>query len=266
MELLIQNRAEGVVILPTHQGAAAHLQRLRDVGIAAVLVGSDQHPEIPVDRVWVDNAAGAYELTQHLIEHGHRHIGAIHGPPISNAEGRALGFARALSEAGLAPEAAPAVWSDWSTFGGYRAAYQLLGDPENRPTALFVANNSMVVGTLVACRELGLRVPDDVALVNFDDIEVAAQVDPFLTVAADPIKEIGEAAIGLLLDRIDGRSGPEPRGVILPTRCILRRSCGCRGEPNGRAMDFALQAGAFGRTIDQSKSRAAIAQEERTQS
>jgi DNA-binding LacI/PurR family transcriptional regulator len=226
VDLLIQHRADGAVVLPNGD-RVEQLERLRAAGVRLVIVGSDDCPGFPADRVWVDNAGGAYELTRHLLDHGHRRVAAIHGPRRGNGPARTAGFARALAEASLAPDEAPAVHADWTAFGGYRAAYELLADPDERPTALFVANNNMALGALAACRELGLAIPDDVALVNFDDIEVAAQVDPFLTVAADPVLQLGQQAVALLADRIAGRGGPAPRTVILPTRCIVRRSCGC---------------------------------------
>jgi DNA-binding LacI/PurR family transcriptional regulator len=228
-DLLIENRVEGAIVHPNGAGTA-QLDRLRAAGIPLVLLGTDDCPGFAADRVWVDNAGGAYELTRHLLDHGHRRVGAIHGPRKSNGPARAAGFDRALREAGLAPEEAPIVHADWTAFGGYRAAYTLLADSDRRPTALFVANNNMVLGALVACRELGLHVPDDLAVANFDDIEIAAQVDPFLTVVADPVPELGKAAVEALIDRIEDRRDSRPRTVTLATRLVIRRSCGCSGD------------------------------------
>ncbi len=95
-----------------------------------------------------------------------------------------------------------------------------------RPTAIFAANNFIAIGALQALREVGLRVPEDMALVCMDDIPHVSEIDPFLTVAAQPAYEIGATAARLLIERLTARRNLRPREVVLPTTLIIRRSCG----------------------------------------
>ena len=108
---------------------------------------------------------------------------------------------------------------------GWQLTRDLLGIPRP-PTALFCTNNVLAVGALLALRQARQRVPEDIALVCFDDIELASLMDPFLTVAVQPAFEMGKRATTLLLDRLTGRRGPTQVREVLPVRLIIRRSCG----------------------------------------
>jgi LacI family transcriptional regulator len=189
-----------------------------------VLIGS--HPYFQ-DLTWVDgaNAEGAHMAVTHLIKLGHRRIATITGPlEMAVAMDRRDGYKRALLEAGLGVHPALIVAGDFTQESGYRAMLQLLG-LDQRPTAVFVASDSMAVGTLRAIREAGLSVPGDIALVSFDDLPVASFADPPLTTVHQPVPELGARAVELLIERIK-QPDLAPANVRLATSLVIRKSCG----------------------------------------
>ena len=118
---------------------------------------------------------------------------------------------------------------DFKREGGRRTAHQLLAlSPEQRPSAVVASNNFMGVGLIEALREARLKVPDDIAVVCIDDIDLASALDPFLTVAAQPARTFGTVATQLLIERLEGSAGISPRKVVLPPELIVRVSCGTR--------------------------------------
>jgi LacI family transcriptional regulator len=167
-------------------------------------------------------------LVAHLIAHGHKRIGFVAGPSgFSTARERTEGYKAALRAAGLpyddallAPASASAEAADLST--------RKLFDLPDPPTALATGNNLTTIGAMHALRELGLRVPTDIALVGFDDFEWADYFEPRLTVIAQPCQEIGRDATALLIERIAAMDGKR-RTIRLKPRLVVRTSCGCRG-------------------------------------
>ncbi|MBN2002073.1 MAG: LacI family DNA-binding transcriptional regulator [Anaerolineae bacterium] len=182
----------------------------------------------PVDTqhfsyVDVDNVTGAYQATLHLIQRGYKRIGTITGALNTTAAlDRLTGYRRALQERGHTPEEALIVEGDFTETGGYYAMQRLL--PQH-PDALFVASDTMALGALRALREAGLRVPDDVALVGFDDLPPAMQANPPLTTIRQPVLGFGAKAVEMLLDIVE--NGPEPpRRVVFGVELVVRKSCG----------------------------------------
>jgi LacI family transcriptional regulator len=187
-----------------------------------------------VDVVYSDSEGGAYQLIRHLLSLGHRRIAVLSGPrDISTAEDRVTGYCKALIEAGLE------VWADWVRYGefnqesGYEMAQQVLATLP-RPTALFAANNFIAIGALRALRQAGLRVPEDLSVVAFDDLTSGLVIEPFLTVADQPAYEMGRQATELLLARLSGSATNGYREIVLPTQLAVRRSsspCESSGQP-----------------------------------
>ena len=183
--------------------------------------------EIPgVDQVTVDDGAGARAATQHLLARGARRVAMITGPAGTSRD-RVKGYADALTAAGLTYDPALTREGGWLRDGGREAMHSLMA-LEPRPDAVFCANDLMAIGAMDAARELGLRIPDDVALAGFDDIEAAALLTPPLTTVINPAYEIGEAAGRMILDRMVTGRGAVPEGasrrVVLPCRIAERRS------------------------------------------
>jgi len=199
------------------------ITHLHETHYPFVLVG--RHPryhEIP--SVDVDNRAAAQSAVVHLLQHGYRRIAFIGGlPNMIAAIDRYGGYVTGLQEAGVLPDPALAVHGHFTQAGGYAAMQTLL---TQRPDAVCVASDTMALGALHAARDAGCRVPEDLAIIGFDNIPAAAGVQPSLTTVAQPIAELGREAIRILLERITQPDYPAIH-LRLPTHLILRRSCGC---------------------------------------
>ncbi len=218
---LLQRQIDGLLLIPA--GSCADAAALcREQGVPLVVV--DRRPETAgVDVVRADSEAGALGLGRLLAALGHRRMAALTGPSsVPTATDRLVGFSRALAEARLP---APQVRQGAFTIDSGHEMTLALMEAEPRPTAIFAANNFIAIGVLHALEELGLRVPDDVAVVGFDDLPQAMVTFPFLTVAAQPAVEIGRRAVALLLERTADPNG-ETREVVLPTELVIRRSSG----------------------------------------
>lgn len=218
LDILISRRVDGVLIASS-PGNDHHLDMLQQHGIPVVLVDRTVE-DIDADVVRGDTFTGGLHLTNHLIEQKFKDIALVGGwPGVSSLEERQAGYRLAMKEAGLTPHVYP---GRTDRKNGEEITEQLI--QENKlPQAIIAANNYVGVGALIALRRHGLRVPNDVALACFDDIEIAAQIDPFLTVVAQPAYEMGTIAMDLLLDRMQGFAGPT-RERVLPTEMIVRRS------------------------------------------
>ncbi len=198
------------------------IARLLEKNVPLVVAGRPAQ-EIPVSYIDVDNVAGAYQAVSHLIRLGHTRIGTITGALNTTAAlDRRTGYEQALREHGLPLEDALVAPGNFNESSGYQAMQQLL---PHRPTAIFVASDVMVFGALRALSEAGLRVPEDMALVGYDDLPPAANAAPPLTTVHQPVLRFGEQAVEILLDILENGSVP-PRRVILDTELIIRDSCG----------------------------------------
>jgi DNA-binding LacI/PurR family transcriptional regulator len=219
IEILSSERVAGVIILPTGIDCCAPLFNLRMpvVMMDRVVAGFD------TDTVVVENVSGAFAATQHLVELGHKRIGLVGAPSgISVGSERQQGYARALAAHGIATGETLIRIGNFKETGGYQAARELL-DLNPRPTALFVANNLMTLGALVAIRERGLRIPEDISIIGFDDMPWANLLQPPLTAIAQPTYELGQRAAQLLLARLQDRTKPLVH-ECLETRLVVRGS------------------------------------------
>ena len=220
--MLLQRQVDGLLIVSAGSGAET-VRLCRDRGVPLVVV--DRRPLTPdVDVVRADSEGGALELGRLLVGLGHRRLAVLTGPAsVPTALDRATGFSRAIvEEAGLpAPLVLHGAFSIDSGQAMTRAAMRRVPPP----TALFAANTFIAIGVLHALEELGLRVPDDVAVVGFDDLPQAMVTFPFLTVASQPAFEMGRRSVAVLLDRMARPDGPT-QDVVLPTELVIRRSSG----------------------------------------
>ncbi|MFT4040777.1 MAG: LacI family DNA-binding transcriptional regulator [Thermomicrobiales bacterium] len=225
VDLMTSSRVEGVILAPAGASHQA-LDVLAAHKVPAVLIDRSV-PGYDGDIVRGDSITGARDLTRHLLALGHTRIALINGhPDTSVAQERADGFRQALAEMTLTPDDGLISFGAWFADDAERRTGALLDAP-NPPTALLAANSFMAIGALRALRQRELRVPEDVALVCFDDIEDAAAINPFLTALAQPAYAMGEAAMRFLLDRIAGVYTGAGRAVVLPSHSLLvRRSCG----------------------------------------
>ncbi|MEU2127292.1 LacI family DNA-binding transcriptional regulator [Streptomyces sp. NPDC018352] len=182
-----------------------------------------------LDHIVVANADGERELARHLIEdHGLRRLAFVGGEVESpDAEARFLGFRQACRDAGLPVPDAPDLRAEMMTQAeGARATEALLDRGGERPQGVLFANDQMAVGALRALERRGVRVPEDIAVTGFDGIPLSRIVRPPLTTVRQPIRQLGEQAVELLVQRL-GNSGSEPVSLMLPVSLIRRASCGC---------------------------------------
>jgi LacI family transcriptional regulator len=232
LRILMGRQVDGVLLVPAGNSAEP-FRLLRSQKIPVVVL--DRRVQVrQVDEVRCDSEAGAYALVRHLIGLGHRRIAAITGRrTIATAVDRVAGYERALTDAGITHDPELIRSDSFSLSGGHRRMQEILAIAP-RPTAVFAANNFIAFGALQALREAGLRVPDDMSLVTFDDLPEGWQEEPFLTVLAQPAYEIGRQAAELLFERLEGPARPARRVIILPGELIVRRSSGPVPSPGPR--------------------------------
>lgn len=219
----MRGRVDGLIVMWPEMDAETALRNL-PAGFPLVLLSAPLDPD-GFDVITVANYEGAYAMVCHLLDLGHRRIGMIKGiEGNADAAERLRGYRAALVTAGLA-SAALEVAGDFGEESGFHAAGELLRR-EDRPTAIFAANDTMAIGALSALRGAGLQVPDDVALAGFDDIPLARYLDPPLSSVHVDISALGERATLRLLDAVRDKDKHEHRAETLPTTLVLRRSCG----------------------------------------
>ncbi len=224
LETLRGHMPQGLIIVPTPR-TKEHLKLV------------DNLPTIELDRasgvkdahtVMVDNAGGARMAVQHLTSLGHRRIGMIVGRlNISTAVERLQGYKEALEDAGILFADELVLPGNHREEDGCIAAHTLLSRPKHeRPTALFVGNNEMTVGAVLAIRELGLNIPEDISIVGFDDSRWAKLLQPAITVIAQPAYELGHLACETLLNRLErnDQKAPPSSQIRLSTTFIPRAS------------------------------------------
>jgi LacI family transcriptional regulator len=223
LRILQTHRVDGVILAPT--GAADAYQSLKALSERLPLVLVDRAlPALGFDAATVDSFAGAYEATSHLLDLGHRKVATIAGPHhLGPARDRLEGFRAALADRGI--EIRP----DFIRTGSFReeeamAAAQDLLSGADRPSAVFAANNHMMIGVMRAIANLRLGCPKDVSVVGIDDFPWANAFTPRLTVVRQPVEEIGRAAVRLLLARIAGQA-PVPVHEVLRPALVIRDSC-----------------------------------------
>jgi LacI family transcriptional regulator len=178
-----------------------------------------------VDQVRTDDVAGSRDATSYLIERGYEPIGMIGGPPgIAPSDHRLEGHRAALRAARIRFDRGLVAIGDFTRAGGAAAMRELLAHDRPLPRAIFCANDLMAIGAMDVAREAKLRVPRDLAVMGYDDIEAAALVTPDLTTVVNPAREMGQACGRLLLDRMTGEHAGAGREVVIPHRLISRAS------------------------------------------
>lgn len=231
LRLLRGRRVDGIILAPTGTSHQA-LERLAATHYPVVQVDGAV-PGLTFDLVSVDNEAAAYAAVKHLTDLGHRRIAMVSGgAAFTSTEPRIMGYRRALADAGAHLDPSLVVCGESRTREGRAAVLELMSR-NPRPSALFVGNNQMTVGAMIALRELGISMPDDVAYVGFDDLDWAAFLRPQLTMIAQPTYEIGRSAMDLLLERIGRVAGGPARRVLLAGQLMARESSGAVGPAEG---------------------------------
>ncbi|MGB3376917.1 MAG: LacI family DNA-binding transcriptional regulator [Microbacterium sp.] len=224
VQTLVARRVDGIIMTPTREWGSRTKPVLLGSGMPCVLVDRLEDPRL--DQVCCEGAPAAEAIVRHLIGHGHSRIGMIRGlEGLPTTTAREKGYRYAFAKQRMFCDSTLIVDGLSTVRGGQLATEKLMKMPEP-PTAIFAANNNMTVGMLHALRRLGISVPDEVAIVAFDDLEWSDIVKPGITSIAQPFHAMGGRALHLLLERLEKPDRPAQK-VMLPASLEYRESCGC---------------------------------------
>src|SRR5438093_2903636 len=222
-QMLMRKEADGLIFLGHRlPKPAAHLLRSMAPQYAPVVNGCEFTPRMGVPSVHIDNATEAADAMDHLYRLGHRRIGIVTGPLVSPLSRDRLVGATSRARAEGAEPTLTVVQGDFSIEAGASAVHRLL-ERRDPPTAVFCFNDEMAMGVIEASRRRGVRVPRDLSVIGFDDIRFARHMDPPLTTIAQPMRQIGEGTVRMLVDILAGRT-IVPLSVTLPHTLIVRSS------------------------------------------
>ena len=225
---LQEKMVDGLVLVPASSRYSSARNALIEQGIPLVLLDRASDG-LDVDTILVDNKQGAYTAVSHLIELGHKHIGMIvDNLDITTNEERIAGYRSALVDHGLPLEESLIQSCQFTQRSAYTIAREMLRRSD-RPSALFTAYNLISIGTLFAIHEAGLRIPEDISIVGFDDVEWNQVISPKLTATAQPVYEMGKVAGERLIARLKGDKSPALE-IRLKTKFIVRDSSGPVGQ------------------------------------
>jgi LacI family repressor for deo operon, udp, cdd, tsx, nupC, and nupG len=223
--MLGRKEADGLIFLGHRMPKeAASFIQLSAGKCAPIVNGCEFSPSLGVPSVHIDNSKAAFEAMDHLYDLGHRRIGIVTGPLVSPLSRDRLSGASKCAKKQRAEREFIIMHGDFSIESGAVAAERLLGRREP-PTAIFCFNDEMAMGVVEVAKRLGIRVPQELSVVGFDDIRFARHVDPPLTTIAQPMRQIGEGTVRLLLSILAGGDDAEgPDSVTLPHELVIRAS------------------------------------------
>ncbi|NOY59441.1 MAG: LacI family transcriptional regulator [Calditrichaeota bacterium] len=227
INLLKRRRVDGLIIFPLQKGAdVRHIADLKKEKYPFVLLA--EIPGIEADLVRADDEVGAFQATEHLINLGRKRIGYITGPQSALASDRRLsGYRKALKKHGLVPNDKHVIRGGWRLKDGYKVGKEFLSCETTCPDAVFCYNDSVAIGVMRAFVENGVRVPQDVAVVGFDDAGVGAYLETGLTTVAQPAMEIGRRSAMRLVELIRLKDNAQkPKKLYLQTKLQIRETCG----------------------------------------
>jgi LacI family transcriptional regulator len=219
---LQQGRVDGVIAVLFHL-RVMDLMPLLENNIPVVRLEARRKNVggLPLDNLYVDNVAAARTAVNYLIERGHRRIGMIAGQQQGPGNMRLMGYQEALEQHSIPCDEALIQYGAFNEVGGYEGMRALL---DMRPTAVFAANDVIATGALMALREAGMRVPDDMAVMGFDDIPMAKLLNPALTTITQFQANLGQRAAQMLFDRLNGAALHEGRCEEMPYELVVRES------------------------------------------
>lgn len=228
LQIFLERSVDGLIITTADEWGD-QLKAVIDAKIPIVAIDR-AIKKFEVDTVLVGNIDGAYQATRHLILQGHQKIAIICGPQHTTpGYERLVGYKRALEEYGLPVTAEYIVEGDFREESGNRLTKDLYRLPD-RPTAIFSVNNLMTMGCMTALQEIGWKLGEEVSFIGFDDVEIAAFIQPPLTVVSRPMRKLGEIAFDLLYDRMSGSDSEGKRHYVLSPELRIRQSCKLRNR------------------------------------
>lgn len=221
---LVSSQVDGLLIsLSRETKSYEHLQELYDRGIPFMMFDRVTE-EIPVSKVTVDDAHGAYLAVRHLLEQGCRKIAYFSGPEdLYISKKRKEGYLEALKEFGIPESDASIYVTDLTPEGNRKISLEMLAN-KNRPDAVFAMIDPLAIDLMIVLKEKGIKIPDDIALAGFTNNPTSAVVDPSLTTISQPGYEMGKIAASHLLDQLDEVVSDEPQSFVLQTTLMARES------------------------------------------
>jgi LacI family transcriptional regulator len=223
IRLLLDRMVDGIIVARVGDGEIIR-QIVAQATVPVVML--DRICEgVETDAVVLDNQRAVFDAITYMINLGHRRIGYISGSfDTSPIHDRLAGYRQALQAAGIPVDEDLIRFANFHEADGYNATMQLFSLHE-RPSAIFSANNPMVIGSMKALRDIGLSCPEDISVACFDDFPWSDVFRPQMTAVAQPVQAIGEQAANLLLDRLGGNRDAPPRRLVLQGRLMIRNSC-----------------------------------------
>lgn len=227
INMLIERRVDGVILVPVlKSGEEKLIQKLKENDILFVYL--DRYLNEPAsDYIIIDNLSGVRQAMEYLISLGHKKISCISAQPFTQVlEQRVKAYKEIVRKNSLPVEDSLVQISDLSDDkGGYDAANKLFST-KNRPTAIFATNDIIAIGAYKAAKDKGIRIPQDLSLVGFDDIEASSLLEIPLTTISQPIDEIGETAMKILAEKFERKDSQKLQKIVLEPKLVIRESAG----------------------------------------
>lgn len=226
IENFIARKVDGIILVSTYL-KRNDLAQIKKQNISVVIIGKNE--ELAGENlVYTDYKAAAAEAARHLIEIGYRKIGMIHGsrPKIENTD-KLEGFRNTMEEEGLSCPAERILEAENSIEGGFLAASKLL-NLKDRPEAIFITSDLMAIGAMEKFKQSGLNIPQDIAVVGFDNLKISGYLEPKLTTVTKPVYRMGLVAARLLFDIMEdeNQEDNEPQEILIQSKLKVRKSCG----------------------------------------
>jgi len=227
LQMMARERVAGLILSicegEDDTACNADLKEMQKSGVAVILTGREKG-DLGVDEITVDNEKGACRATQYLMKTGRKRIAFLAGRRgLLATEGRLAGYRQALSEKGLKCDGLVSATEEWTRESGRKQMEKFLQDGQ-RLDAVFCGNDLLAIGAMEAVKKSGRTVPDDIAIVGFDDIELASLVTPQLTTVRQPLDKVASLACSLILDRIEGKEQGGPKEILIEPELIVRES------------------------------------------
>ena len=227
---LKRRRVDGLIIFPLQKGHdLEHIHNLEKEKFPYVLLA--ELPGVESDLVRADDEHGTQLAVDHLYKLGRRRVVHVTGPEVAMATERRLhAFRQAVESLGHKFDNSMIIPGGWRYKDGYKAGYQISQCLRECPDGIFCYNDSVAVGLIRAMTEQGKNIPQDISIMGFDDSGIASYLETSLTTVAQPAREIGRKAAELILEQIKSRKKAKPRTILLPTRLIVRETCGANAK------------------------------------
>lgn len=227
LDVLIGKRVDGLIV-SSAGNSGDYFRSLDKTGVPIIFL--NRCPEfMNSDVIMANNIKGAYLATEHLIRHAYSKIAIITGPSsISTGKDRLIGYKRALEDYGVSESELLVKEGAFSVESGYAKMKELM-EQDMKPDAVFISNNSMTLGAYKYLKETNVHIPDQIAVLGYDDVDWAEIVDPPITTIRQPAYQLGVNAGSLMLARIKEKD-VKREIMYMETELVIRRSCGCSGE------------------------------------